>query len=275
MIAPLLALTLAAAPSPIQLAAPGFECVNLEPNVCALYTDTFAQLLAERGGLRVTTQREIAALLGMERQRELLGCSAESASCLAELAGALGVDGVVTGSLGKLGSAYTVNVKIISARDGSSLGAKSGRVKDDDALHEWMVETAHELAEVLTRQRGSESTTAVSRSSGGGLRGSAWIPLVAGGLALGLGGAMIAMGNADARAIREPTSAEPATLTAVKALRSAGEAKQGAGVALVAVGAAAVLVGAGFFLFGAPGEPVVALRLSPEAVGVGLSWELP
>lgn len=256
-----LALTLSAAPG-LKLAAPGFECVHLEPEVCALYTDTFAQLLAERGTVRVTTQREIATLLGLERQKQLLGCTDASVNCVAELAGALGVDGVVSGSVGKLGSAYTVNVKIVSARDGSALGARSGRVKDDDELHAWFVETAHQLSDALVAPPPS------------GLRGKAWLPWLAGGLAAGAGVTLIVLGNGDAQTISDPERA-PSTLRGVQQLRADGEGKQAAGVALVAVGAAAALVGTAFFVFGAPGETRVSLQVSPQAAGLSLSGVFP
>ncbi|MDP1827607.1 MAG: hypothetical protein Q8L48_30325 [Archangium sp.] len=261
MLAHSLILTLAAAPG-LKLAAPGFECVHLEPEVCALYTDTFAQLLAERGAVRVTTQREIAALLGLERQKQLLGCTDASVNCVAELAGALGVDGVVSGSVGRLGSAFTVNVKIVSARDGSALGARSGRVKDDDELHAWFVETAHQLSDALVPP------------SPAGLRGKAWVGWLAGGLAAGAGVTLILLGNADAQTISDPDRA-PARLDQVQQLRREGEGKQVAGVALVAAGAAAALVGTAFFAFGAPAQTRVSMQVSPQLVGLTVSGVFP
>jgi hypothetical protein len=49
-------------------------------------------------GLVVTTPSDIRALLGLERQKQLLGCD-EGASCLAELSGALGAGAIIAGQL--------------------------------------------------------------------------------------------------------------------------------------------------------------------------------
>src|SRR3974377_675727 len=52
-----------------------------------------------RGKATVIGQREITAMISLERQRDLLGCS--DTACLAEIGGALGADQLVTASLGK------------------------------------------------------------------------------------------------------------------------------------------------------------------------------
>ena len=41
--------------------------------------------------IRVMTSGEVAQVIGLERQKQLLGCSETGASCMAELAGALTV----------------------------------------------------------------------------------------------------------------------------------------------------------------------------------------
>lgn len=50
-------------------------------------------------GLKVMTGRDIGAVLGLERQKQLLGCMDDSTSCSAELAGALGVGALVVGTV--------------------------------------------------------------------------------------------------------------------------------------------------------------------------------
>ncbi len=155
---------------PLKLAAPAFEAVQVEAALASVYTDYFVQQLREASGIEITTQSEIAALIGFERQRQLLGCAASS--CVAEMAGALGVDGVISGSLARLGSAYTAQVRILSARDGKVLFSAAGRVDSDDALHAWLREQA--------RAAGSRLVPSASA----GLRPWAWLPATAGGAAL-------------------------------------------------------------------------------------------
>jgi hypothetical protein len=62
-------------------------------------------------GVQLITQDEIAALLGLERQKSLLGCGDDK--CMAEVGGALGVDRLVTGRLSKVGETWLFNLKAL------------------------------------------------------------------------------------------------------------------------------------------------------------------
>lgn len=63
----------------------------------------------------VIGKSDIVSMLGFEKQKAVLGCSEDSA-CLAELGGALGVDLVLVGSLGKIGNLYRLDMKLVDAR---------------------------------------------------------------------------------------------------------------------------------------------------------------
>ena len=58
-----------------------------------------------RGFFQVISQQDIATMLGLERQKQLMGCADDSTSCLAELSGALGARFVMSGTLTRLGLA--------------------------------------------------------------------------------------------------------------------------------------------------------------------------
>ena len=60
----------------------------------------------------VIAGRDIATMVGFERQRELVGC--DHAECLVELGGALGVDRLVAGHVAKIGETYVVQIKLIN-----------------------------------------------------------------------------------------------------------------------------------------------------------------
>ncbi len=115
---------LAAAPS---LAMPGLNAVNVSRNEAELYGELLAQRLRS-GGTTVLTARDLGVVLGVERQKQLLGC--EESSCVAELAGALGTDGVIIGDVGKLGSA---------------LAQHSAKVANADAMPEALAVAARAL----------------------------------------------------------------------------------------------------------------------------------
>ena len=89
---------------------------------------------AARAGYDVISQADIAAMIGFEKQKQMLGCT-DQASCLAEIGGALGVDYVVSGQVGQIGSRYHLSLQLLESRKAKVL-ARSARFsdKDEDAL---------------------------------------------------------------------------------------------------------------------------------------------
>lgn len=65
-----------------------------------------------RLGHNVVSSADINAMLSLEKQKELIGCS--EASCLAEIGGALGVDLMVSGAVGKLGDTFTMTMTLVN-----------------------------------------------------------------------------------------------------------------------------------------------------------------
>jgi hypothetical protein len=92
-----------------------------------LLGDALAGELRRRSGVSVVTQGDVAALLGVEKTRQMLGC-AES-GCMAEIGGALGADRVVHGSLGRVGGSLMVNLSALDARRGAAVASVSERLR--------------------------------------------------------------------------------------------------------------------------------------------------
>ena len=126
--------------APFKLAAPVVSYVGVDEKTGAVYLDYFSQQLGSHPGLSVVTSGELSSLMGLERQKELLGCA--TSECSAELAGALGVDALVTGSIARAAGGYVINLKIIRARDGSALGIYSTRVATEAALFDYLKSSA-------------------------------------------------------------------------------------------------------------------------------------
>jgi hypothetical protein len=95
-------------------------------------------------GISLVTQQDMAALLGFDKQRALLGCQEES--CLAEVGGALGVDRLVIGNLSKLAESWLVSLKLMDVKKARLLTRADRRLRngtlDDvlDALPEMVAE---------------------------------------------------------------------------------------------------------------------------------------
>ncbi|HEY6001421.1 MAG TPA: hypothetical protein VIV57_01025 [Anaeromyxobacter sp.] len=85
-------------------------------------------------GFDVISQSDVAAMIGFEKQRQMLGC-AEDSGCLAEIGGALGVDYVLSGQVGQIGSRYHLSLRLLDSRK-AKVASRVARFseRDDDAL---------------------------------------------------------------------------------------------------------------------------------------------
>lgn len=133
---------------PIRLAAPGLKALNIDANFATFVSEHFAQRLMLEG-ISVVAAGEVEALIGLERQRQLMGCTEDASSCLAEMADALGADGIITGTVAKLGTLYQVNLKILSSKDGRALAIVSRKAYGDEDLLELLDAAAVETADTV------------------------------------------------------------------------------------------------------------------------------
>ena len=145
-----------------RLAAPGLSGLDVPADAMVFYNEHLSLSLARRG-VDVMTAKQIETLVGIERQRQLLGCSDQS--CMAELADALGADTVLTGQIGRFGESYQLNFKIISGRDAQRFSTYSKRVARKDDLLEALDEAA---GRARRRARGGGSCGGVGRAARGG-----------------------------------------------------------------------------------------------------------
>jgi TolB-like protein len=95
-------------------------------------TDAVATDLSRSGVAEPVTPQDLASVLGLEKQKQLLGCSDESTTCMAEMTAALGAPWVVAGSLSRLGSTTRLDLKLVRAKDGR-ISFRDGRTVTDDS----------------------------------------------------------------------------------------------------------------------------------------------
>jgi hypothetical protein len=271
----LVALSAGAAPQ-VKLAAPGLTYVGVEASKAELISQHFAQQLL-LNGIQVTTQAEISTLIGVERQKELLGCGdSETAQCLAELAGALGVDGVITGSIAKLDDGFLLNLKVVSSHDASVMAAASHRAVKESELIDWLTQIAPATAAQLRAVKSGAKGGDVGVEAHAGLRSKSWVPLVVGGAFLIAGVLLVAnayviqgqLRNGDGQLVNDPQA--PSKLNSAV---SQGDLSQTLGWVGIGVAAACIATAAGFYVFGADGPQMSAL-LTRDAgfVTVKLRW---
>ena len=104
------ALALAAGPAKLAV-LPVVAGEGIPPGVAAALGETLSGEVRRRAGAEVITQREIAAVLSLERQKEMLGCTSDA--CMAELGGALGCDRLVTGDVARLGESWLIHLRLV------------------------------------------------------------------------------------------------------------------------------------------------------------------
>ena len=274
MLLPLALLFLSAAPQerPIQIAVPAFSPVNVSAEVAMFYSEHFATKL-QLAGAGVVTQKQMQTLLGLERQKQLLGCASEAESCLAELSNALGVDAVVQGEVGKFGESFQLNVKIIDARTAKPLSILSERVSNEERVLDLLADEAPRMVReaAVGLGRGAPEVTKVSKPISKKMLG-----IVPAAIAVaGLGGAAffgIQSNNQFDRVRNAPAS------TSLVAIRADAQQAEASRNLAFACGGAALAAGAfAAYLFTREDPPVIApsVGVTEGAVSLSITGTLP
>jgi TolB-like protein len=118
----------------LELSAAG----GVEPSVASALTEGLTSEISRRGFFDVVSAKDIQTLLGVERQRQMLGCSEDAQSCLTELAGAMGARFVLSGSLARLGDTYQLTLQTLDSAKAQPIGRATRLSKDLSALREGM-----------------------------------------------------------------------------------------------------------------------------------------
>ncbi len=140
MVALILTLLLAAPPSD-GAAGKGVTSVAVMPvtvkgkvnkdTVAVLDQMILSQLQAAIGKtVRVVGKADIDALLGFEKTKDAVGCT--ESTCAAELAGALGVDSILTGTIGNLGKKSVLSLSWIGQRDARPIARHTQDLGSDE-----------------------------------------------------------------------------------------------------------------------------------------------
>jgi len=132
----LIALPAAAAPAVRRSAAfPGIRGgAGFDPAQVALVEELMLGALDATGHFRVVGASDVAAILGHERRRMALGCDDADAACVAEIAGALGVELLVAADMGRLGDTVVLTLKLLDAKKGAVLARGRTTVMADGGI---------------------------------------------------------------------------------------------------------------------------------------------
>lgn len=211
--------------APVSVAIPGVNCAGLPTALCDSLLEHFVIGLSAQRSVKVMAAKDVTALIGLERQRQLMGC--EGSSCVVELANALGVDGLVVMSVTRSSPYYLASARVLRTRDGSAWTQATRRVALEGQLFDAMQEMADTFVPDLVGLTIDRKPAASSWVR--------WIPAMAGG-ALAVSGVVVFLSaEREREALR--TGGTP-----VADLVASGRLKEGLGLGLMAGGAVGLAV---------------------------------
>lgn len=165
LIALILAVPFAASAKRPGLAVMDVRSVQgVQAGTATLITDVVITEVSATKRFDVVGSSDITSLLGLEKQKQLLRCG-EDSSCLAELGGALGVDYLLSGTVGLLGTRLRISLTVQNVKKARVI-ARQARFCDanEDALVRATEETVRALlAEVDTAIAAAPPPKAVPR----------------------------------------------------------------------------------------------------------------
>ncbi len=111
---------LAAGKTVTRIAMLDFKVEGTDPGIGAQLTARFSELIGKRPGVSVIAPDDVRAMLQSEASKQLVGCTDDS--CLAEIAGALDADLLISGQVARIVAAYALTVSAVDARQARALG---------------------------------------------------------------------------------------------------------------------------------------------------------
>jgi TolB-like protein len=233
--------------------------------LAATLTDSVLTELTRSGAVDPVSPRDLTAVLGMERQKQLLGCAEDSSACMAEMTAALGAPWVLTGSLSRAGKATRLDLKLIHAQDGRVAWRDGKTVTEESALYD----AVSELVRAMVGSSGLGPVAAV----GGGSKVGAWVTVGLGAAALVAGGvlsygALHSYGNLQSNEWRAATY-----WTGIQAETASYRLNVILGPSLAGVGAVALVVGLVWALSGQSAtSPTVVMVPTANGFAFGGVW---
>ncbi|MEW5740242.1 MAG: hypothetical protein AB1938_15020 [Myxococcota bacterium] len=189
---------------------------------------------------------------------------------MAEIAAALGTDGVIFGQVGRLDDGFRLDLKVISAKDARIVSTFSQRVSSEGALLDLMDQGALALATEAARELGRD--LAPRETPKKSVMGPVGYAVGGAGLASVIAGTVLllqAKSKADAIPVAG-TGGPPLTLTEAEALASQGKTFQTVGWVCVIAGGALLATGTTLAVLGARETPTVALSVDPTSGAAAL-----
>ncbi len=126
-------------------------------------TDIVTVGINELGIFTVLSRADIRQMLQFEEDKQSLGCEG-SASCFAEIGGALGVALLVSGSIGKVGNSYLLNLVLTDTSAAKVIAREQRQIETTEAITEETKGAARFLLRSLLADRQGDLVVDLSES---------------------------------------------------------------------------------------------------------------
>lgn len=187
---------------------------GLTPQEVATLANRFRGILVQTQVFDVVEREKMNEVL--KAQDFNLSDQCNSAECAVQVGQLLGVTQMIAGDLGKLGSTYTIDLRLIDVESGKILQSKTQDYKGEiDGMLEVMKVIANSFAgKTLTEKKGKkekkeEKVATEEKASGGGKGKSKTLWYVIGGVAVLGGGAAVLLGGGAAEKKGTPGIPDP------------------------------------------------------------------
>ncbi len=111
-----------------RVAIYNLELQNVPAGIGQVVTDALLSEIRKLEGISAIGMEEITQMISLEAQKQMLGCES-SESCLANIAGALGVDELITGTLTELADGRVILIRRIDQRQAKVIHDVQKRLK--------------------------------------------------------------------------------------------------------------------------------------------------
>lgn len=179
------ALASSRAAAPVVAVMP-LQASEVTPGEVALVTDAIGSHLQKDGSYRVMERSQMEKVLAEQGFQQSGACDA--AECAVQAGQLLGIDRMVVGSVGRLGSAWVLNLRMVAVGSGEVLASTSRSQKGEIA--DLLTDIAPLAVQDLLARGAPAKPVPVAQESKGG---SGWIWWTLGGVAVVGGGAAAAV----------------------------------------------------------------------------------
>jgi hypothetical protein len=141
----------------VRIAVYDFELAGVDPNIGAVVTDSVLAEVRKLQHVSAIGMDEIRDMLSHEVNKQFMGCE-ENEACLAEIAGALGVDELVSGSLSKVDQNHVMVIRRIDQNRAKVVGTVDKRLKAESG-QEFLAAVGPSVEELFPEYQLREGTT--------------------------------------------------------------------------------------------------------------------